>query len=316
MRSSETALRLLVAGLCLATCSCGGGDHVASASTAPAPAAASYDSFVGLNKNVTLPTTSTAVSYRYNTFNGTIPGSVTRDPKGGFGDGGITISYDAPTQTYTVHDGATAVSYAPGDKVAGDASATPFDTYSPRQNSLGATISAYRAGNGNTQFPQLSYATFVVVRRGSATTVAGVSDANVDARLIYAIGGFETQRSDLPKTGTASYSTFVAGTAVQTVEQSAGRDIGGTATITADFDKASVSTALALSYNGQSIGSFNGAAPIESATSHFKGDLTAGSATQGSFSGSFFGPQATEVGYTYRVQTSLGVVDGGVVGKK
>ena len=160
---------------------------------------------------------------------------------------------------------------------------------------------------------QVSYATVVVARHESATMVSGVSQANIATRLIYAVGGFETQRSDLPKTGTASYSSFVTGTAI---ESGAGRDVGGSATITADFDKASVNTALALTADGQSIGTFNGVAPIEAATSHFKGDLTASGAAQGTFAGSFFGPQATEVGYTYRVQTSIGTVDGGAVGKK
>lgn len=315
MKIEAGHLQIGALGLCLATCACGGGDHPASASGTPVSAAPTYDSFASLNKNVTLQTSSAASSFRYATASGPIPGSVSNDAKGGFGDGGVTISYDAALQTYTVHDSSSAISYAPADR---DASApgpseSPFDNYVHRNGNVTDTIRAYRVGTANTQFPQLSYATFVVARRETATAVSGISSANITTRLIYAVGGFETQRSDLPKTGTASYSTYVTGTAI---ESGAGRDVGGSATITADFGSASVNTTLALTSNGQSIGMFSGAAPIESTTPHFKGDLTANSATQGSFSGSFFGPQATEVGYTYRVQTSIGTVNGGAVGKK
>jgi hypothetical protein len=190
---------------------------------------------------------------------------------------------------------------------------SPFDAYTRRNGSVTDSIRAYRVGTANTQFPQLSYATFVVARRDSASSVGGVSNANIGVRQIFAIGGFETQRSDLPTTGTAFYSAYVLGSAI---ESGAGRDVGGSATITADFGASSVATSLALTSDGQSSGTFNGAAPIESATSHFKGDLTASGATQGTFSGSFFGPQGAEVGYTYRVQTSIGTVNGGAVGKK
>lgn len=325
MRGSKRDARLGLVGLCLAVSGCGGGGHIAGISGAPTGSAPSYDSFVGLNKNVTLQTTSSTYGYRYQTTNGVVPDTLARDPKGAFGEGGITISYDAASQTYAVHDGANTISYAPADKdaVASASAQTPFDTYTHAVNNLHDTIQAYRVGSANTQFPQLSYTTFVVASRDTIVNQSGVSSATIDARRIYAIGGFETQRSDLPKTGTASYTTYVTGSAFDaSARQATGyvaglpRTISGSATLTADFGAASVSTALALTADGQSIGSFSGVAPIESTTAHFKGDLTAGGTAQGTFAGSFFGPQAAEVGYTFRVQTSIGTADGGVVGKK
>jgi hypothetical protein len=317
MRIGDLDARNLAVAACLLTCGCGGAGGGLVVGTPPPPSNPSYDSFVGLNKNVTLETTSTAISYKYNTISGIQPDSITRDAKGDYGEGGISISYDAPSKTYTIHDGTSAISYGPADRdaYAPGPSLTPFDTYVHRDatGSLVDTIQAYRAGSGNTQFPQLSYATFMVARREATTVVSGASNANINARVIYAIGGFETVRSDLPKTGTASYTSFVTGTAIGPDRE---RSVDGTVSIMADFSNASVSTALALKSGGQGIGNFNGVAPIDSATSRFKGDLSANGATQGSFSGSFFGPQAAEVGYTYRVQTSIGTVDGGAVGKK
>lgn len=321
MISRSAAMPYLALAACVLTSACGGSDGGVASMPTP-PAAQSYSNFVDLNKNVTLATTSTAISYQFDPGSGIKPGAETRDAKGGFGDGGITISYDAPSKSYTLHDGATAISYAPADKVApntGEA-ATPFDSYSRYSNNwpsiqgVSDRIQAYRAGGSNTQFPQLSYTTFVIAQHSFIYSKSGVSQIRTDERRIYAIGGFETARSDLPKTGTASYTTFLAGSAIY--DKNGPSPIGGTATITADFAAGSLGTTMALTNDGKSIGTFDGTAPIEAATSHFAGNLNASGATQGSFSGSFFGPQGTEVGYTYRVQTSIGTVDGGVVGKK
>jgi len=311
----------------LMTCGCGGSNSgVASTPAPPVAATPSYDSFVGLNKNVTVQTTSTAIKYQLDTHNGVLTSSISRDAKGGFGEGGISISYDAASKNYTVGDGTSGSSYAPADKItpALSASATPFDTFSKftstgAQDGIRNTLMLYRAGAANTQFPQLSYATFAIVTTDNQHVTSGISQATIDTRVVYAIGGFETVRSDLPKTGTASYTSYVTGTSVGgTAGQAFWRDtpVSGTAKITADFGNGSLSTALSLTANAQSIGDFSGTAPIESATSHFKGDLTANGATQGTFSGSFFGPQAAEVGYTFRVQSSIGTVDGGAVGAK
>jgi len=314
MKIGDFDARNLAVAACLLTCGCGGGGG--GGLVVGTPSSPSYDSFVGLNKNITVQTTSTAANFTYNTLNGIRADTITRDAKGGFGEGGITISYDAASQTYTIHDGPNALSYGPADKDPSGPgpSQSPFETYFHQVgNNLVDKIKAYRAGSAGTQFPQLSYATFVVASREAITLIGGISDANINARVIYAIGGFETVRSDLPRTGTASYTSYVTGAAIGPDRE---YPVEGSVSITADFANASVSTALALKSGGQGIGNFNGVAPIDSGTSRFKGDLTANGTTQGSFSGSFFGPQAAEVGYTYRVQTSIGTVDGGAVGKK
>lgn len=309
----RTGFRGLALAACLPLAACGGGGDHPAATPAPPAAPASYDRFDTLNRDVTLATGSTAVGYSYSTTSGNRPGSVARDAKGGFGDGGVTISYDAASRTYTLHDGANAISYAPADRqpAAPGADPTPFDSYRHTSGSVTDTVYAYRAGSAATPFPQLSYTTFVVANRQTVTSLSGISDANIDSRTVYAIGGFETVRSDLPRTGTASYTTFLAGAQVDSR-----RDVAGTATATADFGAATLNTTLALTAGGQPIGSFAGTAAIDAATPHFRGDLAAGGATQGSFSGSFFGPQAAELGYTFRVQSSIGTIDGGVVGRK
>jgi hypothetical protein len=321
MISRSAAMPYLALAACVLTSACGGSDGGVASTPAP-PAGPSYSNFVDLNKNVTLATTSTAITYQFDTLNGTSPGAETRDTKAGFGDGGITISYDAASKSYTLHDGVTAISYAPADKVPPNvgAAATPFDSYARNSNNypliggVSDRVQTYRAGGANTQFPQLSYTTFVIAQHSAVYSASGISQVRTNEREIYAIGGFETARFDLPKSGTASYATFVTGSAIS--NRNGPQIVGGTATITADFAAGSLGTTMALTNNGQSIGTFDGTAPIEATTSHFAGNLNASGATQGSFSGSFFGPQGTEVGYTYRVQTSIGTVDGGVIGKK
>ena len=122
-------------------------------------------------------------------------------------------------------------------------SQSPFETYfhTDGRGTLVDTIKAYRAGSASPQFPQLSYATFMVASRAAYTRVGGLADADYKARVIYAIGGFETGRSDLPKTGTASYASHIPGTAVGPDRE---HPVDGSVSITADFANASVSTAL------------------------------------------------------------------------
>lgn len=303
-----------VSALCLIATACGGGGDVASTPPSPAPPSPPiYDSFVGLNKNVDLPTTSAATSY---TDTGTVRNSVSRDTKGAFGDGNVVIAYNATSQSYTIRDGVRSTSFLPADK-----DATPslgngqFDTFSRNDSSgnLVDYLALYRSGSANTASVQLSYLKFAVSFHRDISN-ASSGNATIANRLVLAIGGFQTLASDMPSTGQASYATFLYAVGIGS---DTNRAVTGDAQLTANFASGSVATSLALRDSAsQSIGDFSGTAPFDSSGIHFAGNLTNNMGTQGTFSGGFFGPQAAEAGYTFRVQTTLGTVDGGVVGRK
>jgi hypothetical protein len=341
MKIKIVAAHVGVAGVCLALGGCGGaGGHVASASdTAPR-----YDSFVGLKKQVSLQTTSTSFYNHYDSANG-----YTRDaePKSGFGEGSISIDYDGAARTYSLHYLETENSYDPGTgksssaivpkeitfgpankKSAGNDVNSPFEKYS-RDDGSGKyldikSLSIYKPARANSKFPQLTYTVFVVGETTVAKSFSGVSQGRYTIHDIYAVAGFETKPSDFPKTGTATYATYLTGNSFEgdlKIGYGNINELRGSATVKADFGAGSLSTVLALAITGRdnadvSIGTFNGVAPIDVATAHFKGDLTENGVAKGTFSGGLFGPQAAEMGYTFRVNTSTGVADGAVVGKK
>ncbi|WP_143011946.1 transferrin-binding protein-like solute binding protein [Sphingomonas sp. YR710] len=219
----------------------------------------------------------------------------------------IEISYDSSSGVYRVRgapmNGSTKTidqSFGPGD-----ASADIPRTYSRLATSGGTTESAGLTAGPISGFTYASY--------GKWTT--GQSDSvNQNFHTLYFSYGVGTLPQDLPKTGQASYSLELSG--------DGGTLVGGKGTITADFAAGTIGASLAPTYNYgpvriSNFANLSGTGTIDSTHSSFAASVT-GDGYSGSLSGSFYGPQAAEVGGAFTLTAPNGGVAavGAFLGKK
>lgn len=145
--------------------------------------------------------------------------------------------------------------------------------------------------------------------------------------------GFPTPVNSIPRTGNASYRTFVQGSSLTYGANAGVREVGGNATFGVDFANETVSTQLNLAYiNGATqtpIGSFSGSGYLYGAGGFGGGyESSVPNFSWGVFTGALYGPNAEEMGYAFdieRTNAPLGVVKptdfqetivGTVVGKR
>ncbi|MCP5386437.1 MAG: hypothetical protein H6916_06420 [Novosphingobium sp.] len=146
-----------------------------------------------------------------------------------------------------------------------------------------------------------------------------INVAGSDAKAWLAVGGMPTIASDMPKTGTATYSAETAGSIVSGGVQY-DTTTASTATFSANFGTGAISTSLHLiaapvgSSAATDFGTFNGTGAIAAGSSAFSGTF-AGTTGPG-FVGSFFGPQGAEMGYVYNFLSGSNEAFGGTSGKK
>jgi hypothetical protein len=117
--------------------------------------------------------------------------------------------------------------------------------------------------------------------------------------------GVPTQESDVPTSGTATYTGVAGGSTILANGASASLD-GSTASLTADFSTGSISTVLALMMTpvGGTIAPLDvlsGTGSLGAIKPGFSGTLTGSGTVAGNFGGAFFGPKAAEFGYDFVV---------------
>jgi hypothetical protein len=222
------------------------------------------------------------------------PGAMTVSPRGP----GLTIRYDAANQSYTVSRSGATVSFTASDRAA--ASDSGMDVY---QRQSGTVTDELRlSGNVRTGGPsgapvELTYLSYGMwLRRDSQTG---------DQRRDYLLFGFPTATGDMPRSGVASYRTTVSGNLLRINPGGSAvqGEIGGTATLSANFADGTVSTSLSIGrfITGESLGNYQGSAMISA--NQFSGSFTGGPyLVQGDFAGGFFGPGAREAGYAFRIE--------------
>ena len=141
-----------------------------------------------------------------------------------------------------------------------------------------------------------------------------------------AVTGIPTVASDIPHNGSASYTSAVGGLAY-ILSQSNGGFLGNvttmveqklssqsSATFSADFGAGTVATNLHLIGTSGDLGSFSGTGTIAANSPGFTG--TFANTTASSFSGAFFGPQASEMAYGWYLSTASMTAIGTAWGKK
>jgi hypothetical protein len=145
-------------------------------------------------------------------------------------------------------------------------------------------------------------------------------------RITYGVFGYPTVLSDMPTTGTATYTVRIAGRSVisPTAGASAVDKLGGTATLSINYATGLVTLTLNLervtSGGNVTYGTFTGTGAIPVGSNQFTGSFGPGSTVGGTFQGLAYGPQAGEIGISFAISGAVAAGDsravGVVVGKK
>ncbi len=128
-----------------------------------------------------------------------------------------------------------------------------------------------------------------------------------ETRETYMLFGSPTD-ADMPKSGSASYKTHVAGSMISVTGANGGpairQDIGGSASFDVNFGNGNVATTLSLSTapDGSFLGDYAGTGTIY-AGNQFSGTFTTSDPDfrMGAFLGGFYGPSAVEMGYAFSI---------------
>lgn len=199
---------------------------------------------------------------------------------------GVSIAYNAAADSYTLTapGGSPTQTFGPGD--------------SPTQVGTSLRYTKSTAGGQETLIltptTTLSYALF----GGWVQSTASGSTHRL------AVGGSPTLASDMPKTGSATYTVPGVGGSASANGASYSLNGSSTATFSANFGAGTVATTLDLAGTPQgggavsSFGSFTGTGTIAASSPGFSGTLT-GTPANGVFAGAFFGPQAAEMALSY-----------------
>jgi hypothetical protein len=144
-------------------------------------------------------------------------------------------------------------------------------------------------------------------------------------RITYGVWGYPTANSDMPTTGSATYTARVAGRAVTGGAGGTVVRLGGTATITVNWGTGAVGitanvTTVAAGGVETPYGTFTGTGSIAVGANTFTGNFGPASPIPGNLTGAFFGPQGAEIGISFAASGMVGPVDtravGVLVGKK
>ncbi|OYX49738.1 MAG: hypothetical protein B7Y97_08615 [Sphingomonas sp. 32-66-10] len=160
-----------------------------------------------------------------------------------------------------------------------------------------------------TTFTRSSYAAWW---RGDSTAGA--------KRITYGTFGYPTVSTDLPTTGTATYTTNVAGRAV--ISPAAGASsvdkLTGTVTVSVNYATGLVTVTMDLSRvtagGNVAYGTFTGTGAIPVGSTQFTGSFGPGSTVGGTFQGVAYGSQAAELGISFALSGTVAAGDSRAVG--
>lgn len=292
-------LSLLALPLALSACGGGSTGTTAVASTPGSPTTPgttyTYTKLADMSGDRTFQT----AGVHYNSVTGALANG-TADALGS----GATVSYVASTDTYNLSATGQTASFAPVDLVTAQSSPNVANTLVYQKTSASGSDSLRLV------VPVVGGVALSYTLLGNWThNVTGVGSTSY-----IAVGGAPTQAGDVPKTGTANYTVIVNGSVIPTAGSP--NLLNGTAsgTFSANFGAGTVSTTLNLQGASSNFGTLSGSGTIASASSGFTGTFS--SVTSGGFSGSFFGPQAAEMGMGWTATTGTYTAAGSVLGVK
>lgn len=232
-------------------------------------------------------------------------------PGGGFGfsvveveryQNGVHAQYDAATGDITyLAPGGPRVTFTAADEVPGQS--TPLARLFNKPNPAGGVF------GGSLTTPRVNAVPLSYTRFGTFfSTGPGVP---LDGHA-FVLGEY-TRSNDLPKMGTASYTTSVGGSAIVLGAPAPHNLTGSTATFSANFATGDITTGINLVatpiFGGARIAldRLSGIGSISGPKPGFTGVFTGSGSVEGSFSGAFFGPKAVEFGYSFLVGGTSGL---------
>lgn len=212
-----------------------------------------------------------------------------------------TFGFNSVTGTYTVTDGIGTASFTAADRVAASGYSDQYAKQSAGRSDSLTVYGNLRSGIGGTPPVSLSYSSFA---QWSSTELVPER-----SRTVYFTFGQPTGDA-MPRSGSASYATTVRTTSLSAAPVSV-QPQTGQATFSANFGAGTVATTLQLSYPNAT---YNGTGTISS--DMFDGAFTSTSPSFafGRFLGSFYGPNAAEMGYTFIINHHLDPYEGAAVG--
>jgi len=295
---------------------CGGGGGPAPGIPAPPPAPPpppppppapppTYSSFAAPTGNQQVAMTG-VVSTATDTQTGTgyFPGEaqVTAAP---YSSARLSISYNAASNSYTVQDGARSREFLPADIRSADGTNGPaFVNYARNPGTRNSDyLSLYRPVGAGGDDVALTYTTLAMWTHQDIVDVGSVTETR--RSLVWGVGGFETLASDMPLTGTASFSGPLRGYSVFPMPGlgAATGPLTGQARLTADFGLGTVQARLTANRSGYPTLLLEGAGTISA--NRFGGNLS-GNGFSGPFDGAFHGPRAAEMGLSFSVTDAAG----------
>jgi len=281
-RVSVLALTILLAG-------CGGGGSGGVSSTPNPPAGGSYSTLDQLTGNQTFQ--SGGIHWQVSGAGRTGQGT------DAFGSG-VVFAYNEASDTFTVTTPTGVVATFDASTYQAGQSTGTRDVFVKGTGASQQTLTLSRPSLSGVVMSYLVIASFFNTPTSSSWT---------------AVGGVPTQASDVPRSGSATYTADTgANVFVGNTQYTALSTSGSTATFSANFGANSVATSVHLigppAAGGVAVdfGTFNGTGTISSSGPGFTGAFTA--TTGAGFSGAFFGPQGAEAAYTYNF---IGTYTGG-----
>ncbi|MGI9375060.1 hypothetical protein D6851_04230 [Altericroceibacterium spongiae] len=227
--------------------------------------------------------------------------------------GTMTLAYDAEADSYTITDGDRSVTFA--DSTRSDELEAAGYTLYDIDRGPDDFDTLILLNPGSDEVVDLTYTSYGIWQQGS----------NAGAEFNFFVGGVETATADMPRTGSASYTGAADGLAV--VDGTTYQLLGSTGTLTADFGTGAVETSLTLRGNANpdeanfmvpgttDLGTLTGSGTIGADSNRYSGTLS-GAGMSGDLDGAFFGPSATETGYSFQVQGGGDQAAGVFVGAK
>lgn len=293
--NGKRAAQVSALALALALSGCGGasGGGGGLASTPPPPPAASYTKIVDMSGDRTFQTA--GVRFVQAPSNG-----VTSPNTLALGNG-VKVAYTAASDAYTLTgtDGST-VSFDPTNVVS---TTTPNSLR--WEKTAGSVHDSFSLTVPSVDGVALSY---TIIGTWSHSDTSSNTPLQTLTRL--AVGGAPTLASDMPRAGTATYSTAVSGLALRPGLAPSILANNSSATFSADFANNAVTTSLTLAgtptLNGTTVttfGTFSGTGTISTTGPGFSGTLSSPDVAdaKGAFAGAFFGPKALEMGYAWYI---------------
>lgn len=274
----------------------GGGGGVAPVASTPAPAAT--------NATLTNLVASQSFATAGGSLNSFANSNGTSGPTSlvGAGVDGVGVAYNATNQSYTLTANVGSQTFTPSNRDAG-LSTGQVTVYTKRSGNVSDQLALANGGAAG-----FTYSNFAAWTRTTASTTAS------PVHNSFVVYGIPTASSDLPRSGSATYS--IVGGGIWAVNNSA-IPLAGKGTLTADFAAATVQTTFDLGLSNIG-GIMTGSAPISSGNASFSGSMQ-NALFAGPMAGGFFGPGAQEVGAAFTLTNKFvpeNYVEGYFVGKK